>query len=73
MRINIRLILLLRIIALIKVDLNIRLFLLTRVLTISDLEDLTKALHIVQNSIGPPPYIVKFFNEIFYPLYERGR
>jgi hypothetical protein len=41
------------------------------VLTIASVEDLTEALYIMQNSMGLPPYKISFFNEIFYPLYQK--
>ena len=37
-------------------------------LTVAAVEDLSEALYIMQNSTGLPPYKVKFFNQIFYPL-----
>jgi hypothetical protein len=71
MRINRRLLLLLRIIALAKADLRYQVIFANQVLTIAAVEDLTEALYIMQNSTGLPPYKVKFFNEIFYPLYRK--
>jgi len=38
---------------------------------IASVEDLTEALHIMQNSTGLPPYKIRFFNEKFYPLYQK--
>jgi hypothetical protein len=71
MRTNRRLLLLIRIISLAKSDLRFQVILDNQTLTIANVEDLTEALHIMQNSSGLPPYKVRFFNEIIYPLYER--
>jgi bifunctional DNA primase/polymerase-like protein len=71
MRTNRRLLLLIRIISLAKSDLRFQVILNDQTLTIANIEDLTEALHIMQNSSGLPPYKARFFNEIIYPLYER--
>ena len=71
MRINRRLLLLLRIIALAKADLRYQVIFANQTLTIAAIEDLTEALYIMQNSTGLPPYKIKFFNEVFYPLYQK--
>jgi hypothetical protein len=71
MRTNRRLLLLIRIISLAKSDLRFQVILGDQTLTIANVEDLTEALHIMQNSSGLPPYKARFFNEIIYPLYER--
>jgi hypothetical protein len=71
MRINRRLLLLLRIITLSKADLRYQVIFANQTLTIAAIEDLTEALYIMQNSTGLPPYKIKFFNEIFYPLYQK--
>jgi hypothetical protein len=71
MRINRRLLLLVRIIALAKANLRYQLIFANQTLTIAATEDLTESLYIMQNSSGLPPYKVKFFNEIFYPLYQK--
>ncbi len=71
MRTNRRLLLLIRIISLAKGDLRFQVILHNQTLTIANVEDLTEALHIIQNSDGLPPYKVKFFTDILYPLYER--
>src|SRR5215469_11070492 len=42
-----------------------------QILTIASVEDLTEALYIMQNSTGLPPYKIRFFDEIFYPLYQK--
>jgi len=71
MRINRRLLLLVRIIALANADLRYQVIFDNQILTIAAVEDLTEALYIMQNSTGLPPYKIKFFNEIFYPLYQK--
>jgi hypothetical protein len=71
MRINRRLLLLVRIIALAKSNLRYQVIFTNQVLTIAAVEDLTESLYVMQNSTGLPPYKVKFFNEIFYPLYQK--
>ena len=71
MRINRRLLLLLRIITLTKADLRYQVIFANQTLTIAAIEDLTEALYIMQNSTGLPPYKIKFFNEIFHPLYQK--
>jgi hypothetical protein len=71
MRINRRLMLLLKIIALAKADQRYQVILDKQTLTIASVEDLTEALYIMQNSSGLPPYKVKFFNEYIYPLYQK--
>jgi hypothetical protein len=71
MRINRRLLLLVRIIALAKANLRYQLVFANQTLTIAATEDLTESLYIMQNSSGLPPYKVKFFTEIFYPLYQK--
>jgi hypothetical protein len=71
MRINRRILLLLRIITLTKADQRYQVIFANQTLTIAAVEDLTEALYIMQNSTGLPPYKVKFFNEIFYPLYQK--
>jgi hypothetical protein len=68
MRINRRLILLLRIIALTKSDSRYQVIFNSQTLTIAAVEDLSETLYIMQNSTGLPPYKVKFFHEVFYPL-----
>jgi hypothetical protein len=60
----------LNIIPLAKANLRTRLVYGTETLVIADLEDLGEVLHITQNLSGMPAYKMKFFNEIFYPLYE---
>jgi len=69
MRINKRLSSILKIIALVKAYLRFQVNL--AVLTIASVEDLTEALHIMQNSTGLPRYKIRFFNEKFYPLYQK--
>ena len=71
MRTNRRLLLLIRIISLAKGDLRFQVILHNQTLTIANGEDLTEALHIIQNSDGSPPYKVKFFTDILCPLHER--
>ena len=71
MRTNRRLLLLIRIISLAKGDLRFQVILHNQTLTIANVEDLTEALHIIQNSDGLPPYKVKFFTDILCPLHER--
>jgi hypothetical protein len=71
MRINKRLLLLLRIIALVKSNLRYQVIFANQTLTIAAIEDLTESLYIMQNSTGLPPYKIEFFNEIFYPLYQK--
>jgi hypothetical protein len=71
MRINRRLLLLLKIITLAKSNLRYQLIFANQTLTISAIDDLTEALYIMQNSSGLPPYKIKFFNEIFYLLYKK--
>ena len=68
MRMNRRLMLLLIIIALAKSDSRYQVVFDNQTLTIAAVEDLSEALYIMQNSTGLPPYKVKFFNQIFYPL-----
>ena len=63
--------LLIRIISLAKGDLRFQVILRNQTLTIANVEDLTEALHIIQNSDGLPPYKVKFFTDILCPLHER--
>jgi hypothetical protein len=60
----------LNIIPLAKANLRTRLVYGPETLVIADLEDLGEVLHITQNLSGMPAYKMKFFNEIFYPLYE---
>jgi hypothetical protein len=71
MRINRRLLLLLRTIALVKANSRYQVNFVNQILTIASVEDLTEALYIMQNSTGLPPYKIRFFNEIFYPLYQK--
>jgi hypothetical protein len=71
MRVNRRLMLLLKIIALAKADQRYQVILDNQTLTIASVEDLTEALYIMQNSSGLPPYKVIFFNEYIYPLYQK--
>ena len=71
MRINKRLLSLLKIIALVKANLRFQVNFANQILTIASVEDLTEALYIMQNSTGLPPYKKRFFNEIFYPLYQK--
>jgi hypothetical protein len=71
MRINKRLLSLLKIIALVKADLRFQVNFDNQILTIASVEDLTEALYILQNSAGLPPYKIRFFNEIFCPLYQK--
>jgi hypothetical protein len=71
MRINKRLLLLLRIIALVKSNHRYQVIFANQTLTIAAIEDLTESLYIMQNSTGLPPYKFEFFNEIFYPLYQK--
>jgi hypothetical protein len=71
MRINKRLLSLLKIIALVKANLRFQVNFANQILTIASVEDLTGALYILQNSTGLPPYKIRFFNEIFYPLYQK--
>jgi hypothetical protein len=68
MRINRRLMLLLRVIALTKSDSRYQIVFNQQTLTIAAVEDLSEALYITQNSTGLPPYKVKFFNDVFYAL-----
>lgn len=70
MRINKRLSSILKIIALVKAYLRFQVNLANQILTIASVEDLTEA-HIMQNSTGLPPYKIRFFNEKFYPLYQK--
>ena len=60
----------LNIIPLAKANLRTRLVYGNETLVVADLEDLGEVLHITQNLSGMPAYKMKFFNEIFYPLYE---
>lgn len=71
MRTNKRLLSLLKIIALVKANLRFQVIISNQILTIAAVEDLTEALYIMQNSTGLPPYKIRFFNEIFYPLYQK--
>lgn len=71
MRTNRRLMSLIRIISLAKSNQRYQLVFDNQILTIAAPEDLTEVLYIMQNSSGLSPYKVKFFNEIFYPLYKR--
>jgi hypothetical protein len=71
MRINKRLLSLLRITALVKANLRFQVNFDNQILTIASVEDLTEALYILQNSTGLPPYKIRFFNEIFCPLYQK--
>jgi hypothetical protein len=71
MRINKRLLSLLKIIALVKANLRFQVKFANQILTIASVEDLTEALYIMQNSTGLPPYKIRFFNETFYPLYQK--
>ena len=71
MRINKRLLSLLKIIAIVKANLRFQVNFANQVLTIASVEDLTEALYIMQNSTGLQPYKIRFFNEIFYPLYQK--
>ena len=71
MRINRRLILLLRIIALAKSESRYQVMFNDQALTVAAVEDLSEALYIMQNSTGLPPYKIKFFNQIFYPLCQQ--
>ena len=71
MRINRHIHLLLRVIALAKTNQRYQVIFDNQTLTIAAPEDLTEALYIMQNSSGLPPYKVKFFNEIFFPLYKK--
>jgi hypothetical protein len=63
----------LNIIPLAKANLRTRLVYGAETLVIADLEDLGEVLHITQNLSGMPAYKMKFFNEIFYPLYEANK
>ena len=72
MRINKRLLSLLKIIALVKANLRFQVSFANQILTIASVEDLTEALYRMQNSTGLPPYKIRFFNEIFYPLYQKN-
>jgi hypothetical protein len=71
MRTNSRLLSLIRMISLVKANQRYQLVFDNQILAIAAPEDLTEALYIMQNSSGLSPYKVKFFNEIFYPLYKR--
>jgi Bifunctional DNA primase/polymerase, N-terminal len=71
MNTNRRLLLLLRVIALVKANQRYQFVFDSQTQTVAAPEDLTEALYIMQNSSGLPPYKVKFFNEIFYPLYQK--
>jgi hypothetical protein len=59
----------LNIIPLAKANLRSRLIYGSETLVIATLEDLAEVLHITQNLNGMPTYKMKFFNEIFFPLY----
>jgi hypothetical protein len=59
----------LNIIPLAKANLRHRLIYGSETLVIATLEDLAEVLHITQNLNGMPTYKMKFFNEIFFPLY----
>jgi hypothetical protein len=60
----------LNIIALAKAHLRLKLIYGQETLIIAALEDLGEVLHITQNLNGMPTYKMKFFNEIFTPLYR---
>jgi hypothetical protein len=59
----------LNIIPLAKANLRPKLIYGSEALVIATLEDLGEVLHITQNLNGMPTYKMKFFNEIFFPLY----
>jgi hypothetical protein len=62
----------LNIIPLAKSNLRIRLVYGMETLVTADLQDLGEVLHITQNLSGIPAYKMKFFNEVFYSLYEKN-
>jgi hypothetical protein len=59
----------LNIIPLAKSNLRLRLIYGSEILVVATLEDLAEVLHITQNLNGMPTYKMKFFKEIFFPLY----
>jgi hypothetical protein len=61
---------LLQIIPLAKAHLRHKLVLGSETLVIAALEDLGQVLHITQNITGMPSYKLKFFKEVFLPLYK---
>lgn len=69
-RVSKRIFSLLQIIPLTKAHLRQKLILGTETLIIASLEDLGEVLHISQNISGMPSYKLKFFKEIFLPLYR---
>jgi|SRR5215207_7967642 len=71
MRINRHLLLLLRVIALVKANQRYQLVFDSQTQTVAAPKDLTEALYIMHNSSGLPPYKVKFFNKVFYHLYQK--
>jgi predicted transcriptional regulator len=70
MRIEQRIFSLLSIIPLAKMHLRYKLIYGSEKLVIASLEDLGEVLHITQNISGLPSYKIKFFREIFLPLFR---
>ncbi|HJT84784.1 MAG TPA: hypothetical protein VJ697_09910, partial [Nitrososphaeraceae archaeon] len=70
MRILQRLLSFLNIIPLAKMDYRQKLVYGNKELIIANLEDLAEVLHITQNISGIPSYKVKFYKEIFLPLFK---
>ncbi|MGI0051985.1 MAG: hypothetical protein ACRD8K_09635, partial [Nitrososphaeraceae archaeon] len=70
MRIGQRLLSFLNIIPLAKVDSRQKLFNGDKELVIANLEDLAEVLHITQNISGIPLYKIKFYKDIFLPLFR---
>jgi hypothetical protein len=64
-----RILSILNIISLARANLRPKLAYGPETLVIATLDDLVEVLHITQNLNGMPTYKMKFFNEIFFPLY----
>jgi hypothetical protein len=69
MRIEQRLFSLLNVIPLAKIDYRQKLIYGKEEMVIANLEDLAEVLHITQNISGIPAYKIKFYREIFLPLF----
>ena len=70
MRIEQRLFSFLNIIPLAKIDSRQKLIYGDKELVIANLEDLAEVLHITQNISGIPSYKIKFYKDIFIPLFQ---
>ena len=70
MRIEQRLLSLLNVIPLAKIDSRQKLVNGSEEMVIANLEDLAEVLHITQNTSGIPSYKIKFYKDIFLPLLQ---